>query len=75
MAVFVDQSTHTAVRLRTGEGHTGWILQAVQGRAAILQKGAQSETLTLPVPTLIPGQAPGPPPAGAANGCNPKVAC
>jgi hypothetical protein len=48
IAVFTDQGTHNAIRLHTGEGHDGWILQSVTPRAAVLQKGNRSETLQLP---------------------------
>jgi hypothetical protein len=50
LAVLIDPMTHDAVRLRTGEGHQGWILQSVDRRTATLQKGGQSETLELPRP-------------------------
>lgn len=65
IAVFTDQGTHNAIRLRTGEGHDGWILQSVAPREAILQKGNQSETLQLPKLTATPGplQVPNTPPA------------
>ena len=74
VAVFLDQGTHDTVRLRTGEGHSGWILQSVERSTAILQKGDQSETLTLPRPTSMQAAAPvisplppppPPPPQGA----------
>jgi hypothetical protein len=58
IAVFTDQITHSAIRLRTGEGHGGWILQSVAPRAAILQKGNQSETLQLPKATSTLGPIP-----------------
>ena len=58
IAVFVDPATRDTVRLRTGEGHNGWILQTVERRAATLQKGAQSETLALPKPTRVEAPAP-----------------
>jgi general secretion pathway protein N len=58
IAVFVDPATRDTVRLRTGEGHNGWILQSVERRAATLQKGAQSETLALPKPTTVAAPAP-----------------
>jgi general secretion pathway protein N len=55
IAVLVDPMTHNAVRLRTGEGHEGWILQSVDRRTATLQKkGGQSEKLELPRPTAGP---------------------
>ena len=58
IAVFVDPSTRDTVRLRTGEGHSGWVLQSVERRAATLQKGGQTETLAMPKPA--DGQAPAP---------------
>jgi len=58
VAVFLDPGTHDTVRLRTGEGHSGWILQSVERSTAILQKGNQTETLALPKPTEIPASAP-----------------
>jgi hypothetical protein len=58
VAVFIDATTRDTVRLRTGEGHSGWILQSVERRAATLQKGDQTETLALPKPTDTPVTAP-----------------
>ena len=55
IAVLVDPMTHNAVRLRTGEGHEGWILQSVDRWTATLQKkGGQSEELELPRPAAGP---------------------
>jgi general secretion pathway protein N len=48
IAVFTEPSTHATVRLHTGEGHMGWILNSVERNSVILQKGAQTETLALP---------------------------
>jgi hypothetical protein len=63
VAVFIDNATRDAVRLRTGEGHSGWVLQSVDRRTAILQKGGQTETLELPKPGAVAqGAAPVPPP-------------
>ena len=67
VAVFIDNSTRDAVRLRTGEGHMGWILQSIDRRSATLQKNDQTETLELPKsagqPTTPPTTfAPLPPP-------------
>jgi hypothetical protein len=50
VAVFIDTTSRDTVRLRTGEGHSGWILQSVDRGAATLQKGVQTETLALPKP-------------------------
>jgi hypothetical protein len=58
VAVFIDTATRDTVRLRTGEGHSGWILQSVERRAATLQKGEQTETLAMPKPTDTPATAP-----------------
>jgi hypothetical protein len=58
IAVFVDPNSHDTVRLRTGEGHNGWILQAIDGRAAILAKNDQKETLELPKPNTTQGAGP-----------------
>jgi hypothetical protein len=60
IAVFVDPTTRDTVRLRTGEGHSGWILQSVERSAATLQNGQQTETLALPRATAVaaPAQAP-----------------
>jgi general secretion pathway protein N len=68
VAVFIDTTTRDAVRLRTGEGHSGWILQSVERSAATLQKGQQTETLALPratavaAPAQVPVVSPLPPP-------------
>jgi len=58
VAVFIDTTTRDTVRLRTGEGHSGWILQSVERRTATLQKGETTETLALPKPTDTPATAP-----------------
>jgi hypothetical protein len=63
LAVFIDNATRNAVRLRAGEGHSGWVLQSVDRRTATLQKGSQTETLELPKPGVAAqGAAPPPPP-------------
>jgi general secretion pathway protein N len=58
VAVFIEQGSRDTVRLRTGEGHSGWILQSVDRGAATLQKGVQSETLVLPKPGSAQAAAP-----------------
>jgi hypothetical protein len=50
IAVFVEDSTKNAVRLRTGEAHKGWMLRSVQGREATLEKDHESVNLSLPQP-------------------------
>jgi hypothetical protein len=50
IAVFVDDTTKDAVRLRTGEEHKGWTLRSVHGREATLDKDGENATLALPSP-------------------------
>ena len=50
IGVFVDQATKSVVRLRTGQGHDGWILRTVQGRDATFDKDRQTAKLSLPAP-------------------------
>jgi general secretion pathway protein N len=49
-AVFLDQSTKAAVRLRMGDDYQGWTLRSVQGREATLEKDQQAVILALPQP-------------------------
>jgi hypothetical protein len=73
VAVFIDTTSQDTVRLRTGEGHMGWILQSVERSTATLQKDQQTETLALPrttstqaaVPVISPLPPPPPPPPQA----------
>ena len=48
IAVFVDQTTQTILRLRTGEGHDGWVLRAVRPREVTLQNDGDTAILALP---------------------------
>jgi len=50
-AVFISDATRDIVRLRTGEGHEGWILTSVKGREAVLEKNRQTAVMALPPPT------------------------
>lgn len=50
IAVFLDRTTQKTVRLRTGEGHLGWILESVSVRSATLKNGTQREVVALPKP-------------------------
>jgi general secretion pathway protein N len=63
-AVFLDQASNSVVRLRVGQDHDGWVLRAVKGREATLEKNQHSTTLALPAPGDI-GAAP---PAGHLPG-------
>jgi hypothetical protein len=79
IAVFVDPTTRDTVRLRTGEGHSGWILQSVARSAATLEKGGQTETLALPRATAVAAPAPvvstlpPPPPPPPQSGASPPA--
>jgi general secretion pathway protein N len=48
IAVLVDQTTQAIVRLRTGEGHQGWVLRAVGAREVTLQNDRTTAVLSLP---------------------------
>ena len=48
IAIFVDQTNQTIVRLRTGEGHAGWVLRSVGGREVTLQSDNDTAILALP---------------------------
>lgn len=50
IAVFIDQATQAVVRLRTGEGHDGWVLRVVGGREVTLQNDRDTAVLSLPRP-------------------------
>jgi general secretion pathway protein N len=63
-AVFVDQASNSIVRLRVGQDHDGWVLRAVKGREATLEKNRHSTTLALPAP----GEVEAAPPAGHIPG-------
>jgi hypothetical protein len=61
-AVFLDAATNSAVRLKTGQDHQGWVLLSVKGREATLGKNKRTATLTLPAPTALSlERAPTPP--------------
>jgi hypothetical protein len=49
-AIFLDQATKTALRLKVGEDYQGWKLQAIRGREVTMQKDDQTALLTLPEP-------------------------
>ena len=50
VALFMEKSSQEVVRLRIGEAHQGWVLRAVHGREAMLEKDDRKETVTLPAP-------------------------
>jgi general secretion pathway protein N len=49
-AVFLDGATHDIVRLKTGEGQDGWILQSVKNREAVLVKDDRTAVMRLASP-------------------------
>jgi hypothetical protein len=49
-AIFVDQTTKAALRLKIGEEYQGWKLHSVQGREVTLERDQQSAILSLPQP-------------------------
>lgn len=48
IGIFTDQATKAIVRLRIGEGYAGWILHAIDERAATLERDRRKVTLALP---------------------------
>lgn len=63
-AIFVDQSSKAALRLRIGEDYQGWTLRSIQGRDATLERDQQTAVLSLPPPAT---SAPAPLPLQAEN--------
>jgi general secretion pathway protein N len=61
IAVFVDRTSQKTIRLRPGEAHAGWVLNAVARREVTLRKADRSETIELKaadVPVAMSGSAP-----------------
>jgi hypothetical protein len=54
IGVFVEDGTAKMLRLRTGEGHEGWILRHVEVRRVTLDNATTRAVLTLPVPGSDP---------------------
>jgi hypothetical protein len=48
IGLFLDQTTNTIIRLKTGESHSGWVLSAIQGREASFERDHRTATLALP---------------------------
>ena len=49
-AIFINETTQNIVRLKTGEGHEGWILRSVKAREAVLENNRRRAVLALPSP-------------------------
>lgn len=47
IAIFRDETTKAAVRLRSGESHAGWTLRSITGREATFEKGRDIATISL----------------------------
>ena len=71
-AVFLDQATNNVIRLKTGQDHSGWVLQSVKGREVTLQKDRRTTTLVLPQPGVSATAGGGIPVAAPARGPNGK---
>lgn len=50
IAIFVDETSKNMVRLKTGEGHAGWILRDVESREVTLQNDGYTAVFTLSNP-------------------------
>lgn len=54
VAVVLDRTTKTLVRLHVGEAVSGWTLRAVDSRTMTVEKNRQTATLSLPAPGAVP---------------------
>jgi general secretion pathway protein N len=54
VAVVLDRTTKTIVRLHVGETASGWILRSVDSRTMTVEKNSQTVTLALPAPGSTP---------------------
>lgn len=59
--IFLDQTSNTVMRLRTGDVHRGWTLKQVTVRGVLLQMDRRSAELALPPPEkgAMPAQSGG----------------
>jgi general secretion pathway protein N len=57
VAVVLDRTTKTLVRLHVGEAASGWILRSVDSRAMTVEKNSQTVTLALPEPGSVPANS------------------
>jgi general secretion pathway protein N len=58
IGVFLDQATRGFVRLKTGQGHSGWVLRSIKAREVTLEKEQRTETLSLPAPQVANSPTP-----------------
>ncbi len=54
LAVILDRTTKTLVRIHVGEEVSGWILRSVDSRTMTVEKNSQTVTLALPEPGSVP---------------------
>jgi hypothetical protein len=47
VGIFLNEADKTTLRLRTGEGHQGWVLTSIRGGEATFVKGERTATLAL----------------------------
>jgi general secretion pathway protein N len=73
IGVFVDQVTKNVIRLRTGEGHAGWTLRAIQGREATFEKDQLVANLALPARSAMVAASVTPPSPVAAQPGNARL--
>ena len=57
VAVVLDRTTKTLVRLHVGEAASGWILRSVDSRTMTVEKNSQTVTLALPAPGSVPANS------------------
>ncbi len=54
VAIFLDPTGQTAIRLHVGDENNGWVVRSVGLRTTILERENQQVTLALPVPNTQP---------------------
>jgi len=50
VAIFLDATSNSVIRMKLGESHTGWTLQSLGARHAIFQRGRDTATVALSNP-------------------------
>jgi general secretion pathway protein N len=58
IAIFFDEGSKTATRVREGERASEWTLRTVESRSTVLEGGGRTVTLELPEPTVPESAAP-----------------
>jgi hypothetical protein len=58
LALILNQTTKSLIRLHVGEAASGWYLRSVDERKMTLEKNSQVVTLSLPAPGAMPASAP-----------------